>query len=346
MKRSGSLGAVVVGFGALGGFGQCVTDVKSLLLDGAPKRPIDYDSVFKRTLGEKGLKYYSKTTMFTMCAAIFALEDARMDISGHNADEIGIILGSSCANFESCANFYETALTQGYRYVNPMLYPNTMPTTVASQAAIRLGLKGPNKTISSGNTSAIEAISYATEFIKSGRAKAMLAGGADEIGDMLKIGLDADGCYDEGAVLLVLENYESAAQRDADVRCEILGGTTCYLGKRNGEAALEVMSRRYKALLELAGIGFEDIEYVVSNADASDGGLLKRLLNDSVRARFGPTPEFIASEEILRVGDCFAVSGALQVFETVLKLQNERKRYVLLEYAQQDGERSALLMKV
>src|SRR5207245_10097832 len=71
----------------------------------------------------------------------------------------------------------------GPNYVNPMEFPNTVINSPAGQAAIKHKLRGVNSTISAGLVSGLYAIHYASEFLRFGRATALLAGGVEELSD-------------------------------------------------------------------------------------------------------------------------------------------------------------------
>ena len=150
------------------------------------------------------------------------------------------MLGTMFCSVRTISQFDRRALEVGPAYASPMDFSNTVINAAAGQTAIMHNLRGINSTISTGTTSGLQAISYATEVIRSGRARAVLAGGADEMCFESFYGFDragllcrSDQCegdfpipFDkrrngfalgEGAAFLMLENATFARQRGAHV---------------------------------------------------------------------------------------------------------------------------------
>src|SRR5258708_40143217 len=130
-----------------------------------------------------------------------------------------------------------------------MDFANTVINAAAGQAAIVHKLRGVNSTISTGPTSGLQAIAYATDLIRNGRAKTVLAGGAEELCFQSFYNFDRAGLLcasnhghgatpfeatrngfilGEGAALLILEDEASARQRGARVLAEVVGHACGY----------------------------------------------------------------------------------------------------------------------
>ncbi len=139
----------------------------------------DFDA--KAYLGDKGLRLLDRATKLVNVAAKLALDDASFQVTEENTDRVGVVLGTTLGSVWSISEFDKTALKEGPRYVNPALFPNTVINSPASQISIRFKIKGFNTTISTGFTSAMDALKYACDFIKMGRADAVLVGGAEEL---------------------------------------------------------------------------------------------------------------------------------------------------------------------
>src|SRR5262245_43986235 len=198
-------------------------------------------------IGTKGIRHFDRTALLLACAAKLALEDA--GIRGSAADParddgIGIAVGSTFGTIGSIAAFDTEALREGPAYVNPMEFPNTVLNAPASRVSILFGVTGPNATISTGETSGLDAIGYATDFLRLGRADAMLAGGVFGLGADVYRGFAGTGVLSgsageelcapfdrrrngivlgEGGCLLVLEPLTRARTRGARIYGEITG---------------------------------------------------------------------------------------------------------------------------
>ena len=109
-----------------------------------------------------------------------------------------------------------------------MLFPNTVSNASASNASIELGIKGPNVTFVQRFCSAESAFMMACRFIAEGRADIMLAGGADDLTQLMMTGFSSIGqlrryasCFGEGSGIVVLECASHAARRGAVPRAVV-----------------------------------------------------------------------------------------------------------------------------
>lgn len=191
-------------------------------------------------LGPKGLRTLDRTTLLSLVAAKLAIDDARLEITDDNRNDIGVVLGSTMGSVHSISEFDRVGLREGPRYVNPALFPNAVINSPASQVAIRFKLRGLNSTISTGFTASLDAISYAVDMLRLGRVTTLLVGGVEELCletflGFYKLGFLAtsqnghppaykpfaeDRCgalLGEGAVFVVLELLEDAAARGATI---------------------------------------------------------------------------------------------------------------------------------
>src|SRR5207245_8972971 len=147
---------------------------------------------------------------------------------GEGDPNLGLVCGTMFGSVHSITSFDWSGVTDGPNYVNPGEFPNTVINSPAAQAAIEHKLRGGNSTISAGLLPGLYAIHYAAEFLRFGRATALLAGGVEELceesylsfrkvgvisasGRTRPLGLDRDGTVlGEGSALRTLETAESA----------------------------------------------------------------------------------------------------------------------------------------
>src|ERR1044071_10046084 len=135
----------------------------------------------QKYLGRRNLRPLDRTSRLVASAAQLALDDSGWSESMRQNEEVGLVLGTMFCSVHTISEFDRRALEAGPRYASPMDFSNTVINAAAGQTAILHNLRGINSTISSGITSGLQAIAYATEVIRSGRAHAVLAGGADEM---------------------------------------------------------------------------------------------------------------------------------------------------------------------
>src|SRR5574340_95431 len=128
-------------------------------------------------LGSKGIRHIDRTSLLVSSATVLAIKDANLENNTYSGDELGIVVGSTYGSINSISSFDFQSLREGPNYVNPMDFPNTVLNAPASRASIFCKATGLNTTISNGVTSSIDAIIYASDFLRLGRVRAVVAGG-------------------------------------------------------------------------------------------------------------------------------------------------------------------------
>jgi len=204
---------------------------------------------------ESRKNYLDRNTELAFGAARLALDDSRLRISEENAERIGLSIGTAFGNVESVLTFHRQLVEKGARLVSPFIFPHTYNNTTASLLAIEYNLKGVHANFSSGSAAGAEAIAYAYENIKVGRADAILAGGVEALTEPVFRFLDSQSLPNpsgEGAGMVVLESAEYARRRGAP------GGTTLT----SCVVACDARSALEKAK-EAAGISDEQIGLLI-----------------------------------------------------------------------------------
>ena len=207
----------------------------------------------------------------------------------------GIAYGSSFGSPQPYVAFAEL-MTQGTsRKLNATSYIQMMSHTAAVNIGLFFGVTGRTIPTSSACTSGSQAIGYAFETIRWGRADVMLAGGADEL-DITQAAVfdtlyatsvqndspqrtprpydkDRDGLViGEGAATLVLEEYEHALARGATIHAEIVGFGTNTDGSHATQPQAETMATALRLALQDAGLPPEAIGYVNGHGTATEWG--------------------------------------------------------------------------
>ncbi|MFN3466854.1 MAG: beta-ketoacyl-[acyl-carrier-protein] synthase family protein, partial [Candidatus Brocadiales bacterium] len=248
----------------------------------------------KTYLGQKGIRHFDRTSLLVTAATAMALEDARLN-KVYGEEDMGIVVGSTFGSINSISTFDMEALKEGPNYVNPMDFPNTVLNAPASRASIFCQAKGLNSTVSTGETSGVDAIIYAADFLKMERIKVVLAGGVygltrDIFWAAYRAGV-LSGSRDsqpeicspfdmrrngiilgEGAALLVLETLEDALARKATIYAEVKGYGTAFNPTNLSQSDLQGGIRAVSMSLQEAGLRPKDISYISANANSSPNG--------------------------------------------------------------------------
>jgi 3-oxoacyl-[acyl-carrier-protein] synthase II len=245
----------------------------------------------------------------------------------------GVAYGSSFGSPQPYIAFAEL-MTQGTsRKLNATSYIQMMSHTAAVNVGLFFGVTGRTIPTSSACTSGSQAIGYACEAIRWGRADVMIAGGADEL-DITQAAVfdtlyatsvrndephrtprpydkDRDGLViGEAATTLILEEYEHAVARGATIHAEILGFGTNTDGSHATQPQAETMAVALRLALQDAGLPAEAIGYVNGHGTATEWGDIAETV--ATAAVFGPRIPIHSLKSYF--GHTLGACGALEVW--------------------------------
>ncbi|MEM7583188.1 MAG: beta-ketoacyl-[acyl-carrier-protein] synthase family protein [Acidobacteriota bacterium] len=254
----------------------------------------DFDP--QQYLGRANLRPVDRAARLVIVAAHQAFAASGWTPEMREAHDVGLVLGTMFGSIHTISAFDRRALTAGPKYAKPFDFANSVINAAAGQTAIWHSLRGINSTVAGGSAAGLQALAYATEAIRTGRADALLAGGADELcfesffgfrqaGMLAMNGDGSPACsvpFDarrngfvvgEGAGLLMLEAAESALARGAPILGEIRGHANCYdCSRGRDERAAEAVQSAIRLALEDAGIDPQDIGAVSAAGNGSIAG--------------------------------------------------------------------------
>lgn len=196
-------------------------------------------------LGDQNFRPLNRPALFAITAASQALARGRWDAESIAASEVGLVLGTMFGSIQTIAEFDYNAQKVGPKYAKPLDFANTVINAMAGQTAIWFHLTGINSTIASGSISGLYALGYASGLVESGRTRALLAGGSEELSLPAWLGFarrglmgsqDAAGSQlpndgfllGEGAALLMLEHREHALARGALPLARVSGFASAF----------------------------------------------------------------------------------------------------------------------
>jgi len=258
-------------------------------------------------LGKKGLQFMHAGSQYLLGASLLALRDSGLEGNMPNPDELGIVIGTNLGGLKAASRYDYTALTQGPRYVSPMEAPNTLANSPASYLAIRVQARACNTTISTGQCSSLDAIGYAANLLRKGRAKTILVGGVEELNahslwvyNSMNVlpgeGAEAIGKpFDaqsagwvpgEGAAVAVLERRADAVARGARILGEVAAWSSSFRGGAYAAGRATALERAIRQSLDTAGLKPEEVCMAVAGAvgypahDEVEALALRAVLND------------------------------------------------------------------
>ena len=188
-----------------------------------------------------------RVTQLAAVAAIDALEDSRINLETLDRSRFGIVLGTGFGGISTTLEQHKVLLERGARRVSPFCVPMMIPNMAAGTLSILFGAKGVNETVSTACASSSHAISAAAMLIQSGKADVIICGGSEAPVNPLILAAfssmnalsrrndepekasrpfdrNRDGfVLGEGSGILILESFEHAVRRNADIYAEIAG---------------------------------------------------------------------------------------------------------------------------
>ncbi|RLA61901.1 MAG: beta-ketoacyl-[acyl-carrier-protein] synthase II [Epsilonproteobacteria bacterium] len=249
-------------------------------------------------LSPKEAAKYDTFIHYALHGANEALNQANLlENSPYAPGKTGTIIGVGMGGFPIIEKTINTFNERGARRVSPFFIPSIVPNMASGVVSLRFNLKGVNYTTSSACASGSHAISAAYHEIQSGRQDMMVTGGSEGVISNLpfagfcsmralsknKNPLEASRPFDkdrdgfvmgEGAGILVLENWDKAVARGAQIYGEVVG--TGYSSDAHHITAPHPEGEGAAACMEMslytAGIAPEAVGYVNAHGTSTPLG--------------------------------------------------------------------------
>ena len=287
--------------------------------------------------------------VYGIAAAQMAFDDAGLDLKTEEERErAGVMTGSGIGGLEGIEREVLVLKEKGPRRISPFFITGSLINLVSGQVSIRLGLKGPNHAVVTACSSGAHAIGDAARLIALDDADVMLAGGAEAAICPVGIGgftackaltthfnetpekasrpydKDRDGfLMGEGSGFLVLEEYERAKARGANIYAEIVGyglsGDAYHI-----TAPAEDGSGGFRSMgmaLKRAGLEPKDIDYVNAHGtstpvgDEIELGAVERLFGDAADG-------LVMSSTKSSIGHLLGAAGAVEAIFCILAIRD------------------------
>ena len=187
------------------------------------------------------LVLYDRFTQFAILAARQAVNESGLIFDEELSENSGVLLGTAAGGMSTWEDNYRAVFQSGKNRVHPFVVPKLMNNAATSHVSMEFNLKGPSLTVSTACASSNHAIGLAFHMVRSGMVDVMIAGGSEA---MLTFGgvkaweglrvMSKDACrpfsdnrsgmvQGEGAGIFILEKYENAISRGANILAEIVG---------------------------------------------------------------------------------------------------------------------------
>ena len=288
-------------------------------------------------------------TLYAVAAAWQAVRQSGLDAGeGGNIDpfRFGVYVGSGIGGFQTIKRETEKILTEGPKWVSPLFIPTMIANIAAGNIAIRNKACGPCLPVVTACATSTHAIGEAFRAIKYGHAEAIITGGTEATVIPIAIAGFANAkalsraedpkyaslpfnknrggfVLAEGAAMLVLEEYEHAKERGAEILAEVCGyGNTCdayHVTAPRPDGSTQ--SAAIRMALDEAGYTSDDVLYINAHGtgtalnDVSETAAFKLALgDDAYKAHVSSTKG--------STGHMLGAAGAVEAIAAVLALKN------------------------
>ena len=296
-------------------------------------------------IDRKEAKRMDLFAQYAIAASQQAVDMSGIDFTKMDPFRAGVIIGSGVGGMETLESNARTLFEKGPKRVSPFFVPMMIVNMASGQVAIRFGIKGYNACVVTACATANSCIGDAMRVIQNGYADVMISGGAEA--SITPLGLvgfcasramtenldpntacrpfdrDRDGfIMGEGSGILLLEEYEHAVNRGANILAELVGfGSTCdafhiTAPSPEGEAGVRCM----QLALEDAGIAPEQVGYVNTHGTSTP-------LNDPLESKvigkvFGDHVKDLAvSSTKSMTGHLLGAAGGIEAIASIMALR-------------------------
>lgn len=344
---------VITGLGAVSPLGHNVADTFDGLLAGRSGigrvTKFDISEYACQVAGEvkdldistymtrKETKKVDTFIQYAVYAAEEALKDCGLDLDKEDLERFGVIIGSGIGGLPMIEAQHTVLMEKGPRRITPFFIPSLIINLAAGHVSIRNGLKGPTSAPATACSTGTHSIGDAFRVIQRDEADMMIAGGTEAVvsplamagfasmkalsrrnddpaGSSRPFDLDRDGfVLGEGCGLVVLEEYEHARARGAQIYAELVGyGMTSDAyhitsPSEDGDGAIRVMS----LALKNAGINADQVQLVNAHGTSTPAG--DAIECHAIRTVFGDhTDHMMTHSTKSMIGHLLGAAGGME----------------------------------
>jgi 3-oxoacyl-[acyl-carrier-protein] synthase II len=299
-------------------------------------------------LSPKEARKLDTFVQYGMVAGIQAMEDAGLEVTEENATRIGSAIGSGIGGIGQIEKYTEVVRVSGPRKISPFFVPGSIINMIAGNLSIKYGMQGPNLAIVTACTSGTHNIGLGAQLIERGTVDAMVVGGAEMATTEVGLGgfaaaralstrnddpqgasrpwdRDRDGfVLGDGAGVIVIEEYESARARGAEIYAELVGfgmSADAYhmtLPPEDGRGAALSMSNA----VQDAAVNADVIDYINAHGTSTPAG--DKAESEAVKSVMGSAAANVAvSSTKSMIGHLLGAAGAVEAIFSILAIRDQ-----------------------
>ena len=287
-------------------------------------------------------------TQFALAAADQAIKDAGLNFSAMDPFDTGVIWGTGQGGMQTFEDqVKEYSLGDGTPRFSPFFVPKLIANMASGMISIKYGLMGINYTTVSACSTSNTAIMDALNYIRLGKAKVIVTGGSeapiteasvggfnsmkalstrndDPTGAARPFDVTRDGfVMGEGAGALILEDYDHARQRGAQIYAEVAGAAMtadAYHMTSTHPEGLGALRAMQDALKD-GELNKDDVDYLNVHATSTPVGDLSEI--NAITRLFGPDPaKLILSATKSMTGHLLGAAGAIEAIACLMSIKH------------------------
>jgi nodulation protein E len=288
---------------------------------------------------DKDLIMLERFAQFAAVAAREAVAQSGLSFKGELADRSAVITGSSVGGQFSEEEGYQRLYKERNPRIAPLTIPRTMANAGASRISLEFGIHGPAYTIATACSSSNHALGQAFWMVRGGQVTAAIAGGSEAVfaegllraWEAMRV-VSPDVCrpfsadrkgltLGEGGAMLVLESWEHATARGAEILGEILGFGMSSDAFHITQPCVDGPARAMQWALQDAAIRPDQVDYI----NAHGTGTMANDVTESEAIRFvfpKKADSLLVSSTKSMHGHTLGAAGAIEAIATVLALKH------------------------
>ena len=312
-----------------------IRDVERLLIRiGAQVKGFQPEDHFNR----QEIALYDRFSQFALVAAKEAVHQSGLELEGPTLERTGVVIGTAGGGLNTWDESYRSVYQDGKNRVHPFVVPKLMNNAAASHISMAFDLQGPSFSVSTACASSNHAIGLAFQLIRSGMAPTILAGGSESMicfggvkaWEGLRV-MSQTACkpfsanrsgmvQGEGAAVFVLEEFERAKARGADILAEIVGFAMTSDAKDIVNPSKKGAARAIRGALADSGLGPDQIDYINAHGtgtvvnDKTECAAIHEVFGDS-------TKEILLSSTKSMHGHLIGGTGAVELIACIMALR-------------------------
>jgi 3-oxoacyl-[acyl-carrier-protein] synthase II len=301
-------------------------------------------------ISPKEIKQMDTFIVYGLAAAKQAIADAGLPsgdaLSDELAERIGVIVGSGIGGLPEIESTAIEAFQKGPRRVSPFFVPASIINMVSGQISIKHGFKGPNLAVVTACTTGLHSIGEAGRLIEYGDADVMVAGGTESTISLLGMqgfaamralstrnddpktasrpwDKDREGfVLGEGAGVLVLEEYEHAKKRGANIYAELAGYGMSADASHMTAPNMDGPRRAMLAALRNAQMNADQVQFLNAHGTSTPLGDLNE--THAIKAAFGDhAKKMVINSTKSMTGHLLGGAGGIESVFTVLSIHHQ-----------------------